>query len=74
MLAGARLTAELRDTAAPRLALPDRFLRATADNAPETRSERMFDALGPGERVRGLKSAIAAVRERRRSGPALTMR
>ena len=49
-----------------KLSLPDRFLRATADDAPETRSERMFDALGPGERVRGLKSAIAAVRARRR--------
>jgi linoleoyl-CoA desaturase len=51
-----------------KLSLPDRFLRATADDAPETRSERMFDALGPGERVRGLKSAIAEVRARRRSG------
>jgi len=49
-----------------KLSLPERFLRATADDAPETRSERMFDALGPGERVRGLKSAIAAVRARRR--------
>lgn len=57
-----------------KLSLPDRFLRDTADDAPETRSERMFDALGPGERVRGLKSAIAAVRERRRGKPALTMR
>jgi linoleoyl-CoA desaturase len=53
-----------------KLSLPDRFLRATADDAPETRSERMFDALGPGERVRGLKSAIAAVRARRRGSPA----
>ena len=51
-----------------KLSLPDRFLRATADDAPETRSERMFDALGPGERVRGLKSAIAEVRARRRGG------
>jgi linoleoyl-CoA desaturase len=51
-----------------KLSLPDRFLRATADDAPETRSERMFDALGPGERVRGLKSAIDEVRARRRGG------
>lgn len=49
-----------------KLSLPDRFLRDTADDAPETRSERMFDTLGPGERGRGLKSAIAAVRARRR--------
>ena len=56
-----------------KLSLPDRFLRDTPDDAPETRSERMFDALGPSERGRGLKSAIAAVRERRRSRPALTM-
>ena len=49
-----------------KLSLPDRFLRDTSDDAPETRSERMFDALAPGERVRGLKSAIAAVRARRR--------
>ena len=66
-----------------KLALPDRFLRATADDAPETRSERMFDVLGPAPRRglqsaiaavhggepprRGLQSAIAAVRARRRS-------
>ena len=47
-----------------KLSLPDRFLRATADDAPETRSERMFDALPAGQRRRGLKSAIAAVRRR----------
>ncbi|PRC50111.1 stearoyl-CoA 9-desaturase, partial [Mycobacterium sp. ITM-2017-0098] len=35
------------------------------DDAPETRSERMFDGLDASER-RGLKSAIAAVRARRR--------
>lgn len=54
-----------------KLSLPDRFLRDTADNAPETRSERMFDQLSPGYsgtdpqtgRRRGLKTAIAAVRE-----------
>ena len=49
-----------------KLALPDRFLRHTADDAPETRSERMFEGLA--ERQRGLKSAIAAVRARRRQG------
>jgi linoleoyl-CoA desaturase len=49
-----------------KLSLPDRFLRDTADDAPETRSERMFDGLGPAERGRGLRSAIAAVRARRR--------
>jgi linoleoyl-CoA desaturase len=48
-----------------KLSLPDKYLRDTADDAPETRSERMFDELGPAPR-RGLKSAIAAVRARRR--------
>jgi linoleoyl-CoA desaturase len=54
-----------------KLSLPDRYLRSTADDAPETRSERMFTALGPGVtgtdlvtgRRRGLKTAIAAVRQ-----------
>ncbi|SKS60008.1 stearoyl-CoA 9-desaturase [Mycobacteroides abscessus subsp. abscessus] len=57
-----------------KLSLPDRFLHATADNAPETRSERMFVVLEqpqvPGvDSVprRGLKTAIAMVRERRRN-------
>ena len=48
-----------------KLSLPDRFLRATADNAPETRSERMFEHLPPAAR-RGLKSAMSEVRARRR--------
>lgn len=56
-----------------KLSLPDRFLRATADNAPETRSERMFTELdgfgvtdpGTGRR-RGLKTAIETVRGWRR--------
>ena len=48
-----------------KLSLPDRFLTDTRDNAPETRSERMFDELEPSER-RGLKSSIAAVRAKRR--------
>jgi fatty acid desaturase len=53
-----------------KLSLPDKYLRATADNAPETRSESMFAALEPGfagadpatGRRRGLKTAIATVR------------
>jgi NADPH-dependent stearoyl-CoA 9-desaturase len=57
-----------------KLSLPDRYLRDTADDAPETRSERMFTALKPGlagidlatGRRRGLKTAIAAVRQWRR--------
>src|SRR5246500_4823284 len=57
-----------------KLSLPDRYLRDTADDAPETRSERMFTELEPGfagtdlatGRRRGLKTAIAAVRQRRR--------
>ena len=48
-----------------KLSLPDKYLRDTSDDAPETRSERMFDELGPTPR-RGLKSAISAVRRRRR--------
>ena len=48
-----------------KLSLPDRFLRASADNAPETRSERMFDQLPPAAR-RGLKTAMSEVRRRRR--------
>ncbi len=56
-----------------KLSLPDKYLRATADNAPETRSERMFASLDPAAlgidpetgRRRGLKSAMAAVRSRR---------
>ncbi|OBF27985.1 fatty acid desaturase [Mycobacterium sp. ACS4331] len=53
-----------------KLSLPDKYLRDTADDAPETRSERMFAGLGPEfavtdpatGRKRGLKSAIAKVR------------
>ena len=47
-----------------KLSLPDRFLRATADDAPETRSEKMFEGLAV--RGRGLKTALAAARDRRR--------
>ncbi|CDO88486.1 fatty acid desaturase family protein [Mycobacterium triplex] len=57
-----------------KLSLPDRYLRDTADDAAETRSERMFAELAPGYggtdpatgRHRGLKTAIAAVRRWRR--------
>ena len=57
-----------------KLSLPDKYLRATADNAPETRSESMFAALEPDfagtdpstGRRRGLKTAIATVRGWRR--------
>ncbi|MGV0634355.1 fatty acid desaturase [Mycolicibacillus trivialis] len=59
-----------------KLSLPNRYLLASADDAPETRSEKMFAELGPGfatverGRRRGLKSAIAAVRARSRAeGP-----
>jgi linoleoyl-CoA desaturase len=56
-----------------KLSLPDKYLRDTADDAPETRSERMFAELDPGYagvdpgtgHKRGLKTAIAAVRQRR---------
>jgi fatty acid desaturase len=59
-----------------KLSLPDRYLRDTTDDAPETRSERMFAELEPGfagtdpatGRRRGLKTAIAAVRQWRRGG------
>ena len=58
-----------------KLSLPDKYLRDTADNAPETRSESMFAQLEPGfagstdpstGRRRGLKTAIATVRGWRR--------
>jgi NADPH-dependent stearoyl-CoA 9-desaturase len=57
-----------------KLSLPDKYLRDTADDAPETRSERMFNDLEPGVvgtdaatgRRRGLKTAIATVRGWRR--------
>jgi linoleoyl-CoA desaturase len=57
-----------------KLSLPDKFLRDTRDDAPETRSERMFEELGPGYGTtdpetghrRGLNSAVATVRAWRR--------
>ena len=53
-----------------KLSLPDKYLSDTADDAPETRSEKMFAKLEPGfahtdpatGRRRGLKTAIATVR------------
>src|ERR1700744_4959335 len=58
-----------------KLSLPDQDLRVTAANAPETRSERMFTDLEPRisgtdpttGRRRGLKTAIATVRDWRRT-------
>ncbi|MCW1959159.1 MAG: fatty acid desaturase [Mycobacterium sp.] len=50
-----------------KLSLPDRFLRATADDAPETRSERMFEGLqirSQGLKT-GLKTALREARARR---------
>lgn len=55
-----------------KLSLPDRYLRHTADDAPETRSERMFPELTTGfveanlgmARRQGLKTAIKARRLR----------
>src|SRR6185369_2618654 len=55
-----------------KLSLPDKYLRDSADDAPETRSERMFTELEPSQR-RGLKSAIAAVRARRREKRAIAV-
>ncbi len=57
-----------------KLSLPDKYLLADADDAPETRSERMFAGLEPGfggtdpttGRRRGLKTAITTVRGWRR--------
>jgi fatty acid desaturase len=57
-----------------KLSLPNKYLRDTVDDAPETRSERMFAELGPDfagpdpetGRRRGLKTAIGAVRNWRR--------
>ncbi len=44
-----------------RLSLPDRFLRRTSDNAPETRSERMFDSM---PEMPGLATALRRGREK----------
>jgi NADPH-dependent stearoyl-CoA 9-desaturase len=58
-----------------KLSLPNQYLSGTTDDAPETRSEKMFAELGPGfagtdpatGRRRGLKTAIATVRSWRRN-------
>jgi NADPH-dependent stearoyl-CoA 9-desaturase len=60
-----------------KLSLPDRCLHDTADDAPETHSERMFTQLEPGftgtnlatGRRRGLRTALAAVHQWRRDPP-----
>ncbi len=60
-----------------KLSLPDRFLLATSDDAPETASELRFKGGDPSQRLvavvdpvtgrrRGLRSAITALRGRRR--------
>jgi fatty acid desaturase len=57
-----------------KLSLPNKYLSGTADDAPETRSEKMFAELEPAfvgtdpatGRRRGLKSAMATVRQWRR--------
>ncbi|WP_168698695.1 fatty acid desaturase family protein [Gordonia paraffinivorans] len=46
-----------------KLALPDRFLWATADDAPETASEKRFAGM---PRTGGLRTAIRQARQRRR--------
>jgi NADPH-dependent stearoyl-CoA 9-desaturase len=59
-----------------KLSLPNTYLSDTADDAPETRSEKMFAGLAPGfartdsssGRRRGLKTAMATVRQWRRNG------
>ncbi|HCS58717.1 MAG TPA: acyl-CoA desaturase, partial [Gordonia polyisoprenivorans] len=62
-----------------KLSLPNKYLSATADDAPETASERRFkQGLPEGTRLhatvdpltgrrRGLRSAIKSLRERRRT-------
>jgi NADPH-dependent stearoyl-CoA 9-desaturase len=58
-----------------KLSLPNEYLSHTVDDAPETRSEKMFAQLDPGfagtdpatGRRRGLKTAIATVRGWRRT-------
>jgi NADPH-dependent stearoyl-CoA 9-desaturase len=54
-----------------KLALPDSLLRATADDAPETASERMFDAdtrsaVRSGDATSGLSTALRARARRRK--------
>ncbi|MBT0565676.1 fatty acid desaturase [Williamsia sp. CHRR-6] len=60
-----------------KLSLPDKYLKASSDDAPETASERRFETGTSGiaatidprtGRRRGLRTAIANVRDRRRRG------
>ena len=46
-----------------RLSLPDKYLHRTADDAAETRSEKMFDRL---PQMPGLATALAAIRQKGR--------
>jgi NADPH-dependent stearoyl-CoA 9-desaturase len=56
-----------------KLSLPNKYLADTADDAPETRSEKVFARLTPGftgtrmpsGRLRGLRTALATVRQQR---------
>ena len=58
-----------------KLSLPNKYLSDSADNAPETRSEKMFAEIEPAfvgpdpatGRRRGLKTAIATVRQWQRN-------
>jgi NADPH-dependent stearoyl-CoA 9-desaturase len=58
-----------------KLAVPDRFLTATSDDAPETASERKFSAsktmatLGGASAIgrHGLRTALDSARRRRRT-------
>ena len=57
-----------------KLALPDRFLVATSDDAPETASERKFStgdtsAAGSGGRIEGLRTALRARARRTHLAP-----
>jgi fatty acid desaturase len=65
-----------------KLALPDRFLTATSDDAPETASERMFDAdtapaavaVAPLVKRHGLRTALERRRQRQAKPWALIVR
>ena len=58
-----------------KLSLPDKYLRDTADDAPETRSERMFTELEPGfARYRSGHRSPSRAEDRDRHGPAVAPR
>jgi hypothetical protein len=76
-LTSGRGTLVLRARSHSPSALANKYLSDTADDAPETRSEKMFAELEPAfvgtdpatGRRRGLKTAMATVRQwRRRNG------